>query len=60
MFFTFVTHGQFLQNIPSMLESIPFQRILSERKNKFENAIVVSAGPVSKQLLYLKLIKIKQ
>ncbi len=34
-----------LQNIPSMLGSIPFQRILSERKNKFDNAIVVSAGP---------------
>ncbi|EGL6317054.1 motility associated factor glycosyltransferase family protein, partial [Campylobacter jejuni] len=37
------------------LESIPFQRILSERKNKFENAIVVSAGPsLAKQLPLLK------
>ncbi|EAL4194834.1 DUF115 domain-containing protein, partial [Campylobacter jejuni] len=36
-------------------ESIPFQRILSERKNKFENAIVVSAGPsLAKQLPLLK------
>ncbi|HED5697911.1 TPA: motility associated factor glycosyltransferase family protein, partial [Campylobacter jejuni] len=43
-FLPLLTHGQFLQNIPFMLESIPFQRILSERKNKFENAIVVSAG----------------
>ncbi|EAJ9149587.1 motility associated factor glycosyltransferase family protein, partial [Campylobacter coli] len=48
-------YGQCLQNIPTMLESIPFQRILSERKNKFENAIVVSAGPsLDKQLSLLK------
>ncbi|EHF4519109.1 motility associated factor glycosyltransferase family protein, partial [Campylobacter coli] len=50
-----LTYGQFLQNIPSMLESIPFQRILSQRKNKFDNAIVVSAGPsLAKQLPLLK------
>ncbi|ECL2760378.1 motility associated factor glycosyltransferase family protein, partial [Campylobacter coli] len=37
------------------LESIPFQRILSQRKNKFDNAIVVSAGPsLAKQLPLLK------
>ncbi|EAW7444843.1 motility associated factor glycosyltransferase family protein, partial [Campylobacter jejuni] len=37
------------------LGSIPFQRILSERKNKFDNAIVVSAGPsLTKQLPLLK------
>ncbi|EAL4113154.1 DUF115 domain-containing protein [Campylobacter jejuni] len=54
-FLPLLTHGHFLQNIPSMLESIPFQRILSERKNKFENAIVVSAGPsLAKQLPLLK------
>ncbi|MDK2048902.1 motility associated factor glycosyltransferase family protein [Campylobacter coli] len=54
-FLPLLTHGQFLQNIPSMLESIPFQRILNERKNKFENAIVVSAGPsLTKQLPLLK------
>ncbi|EAK2011376.1 motility associated factor glycosyltransferase family protein [Campylobacter jejuni] len=54
-FLPLLTHGQFLQNIPSMLESIPFQRILSERKNKFDNAIVVSAGPsLTKQLSLLK------
>ncbi|EHB0913419.1 6-hydroxymethylpterin diphosphokinase MptE-like protein [Campylobacter jejuni] len=54
-FLPLLTHGQFLQNIPSMLESIPFQRILSERKNKFDNAIVVSAGPsLTKQLPLLK------
>ncbi|EOJ1997063.1 6-hydroxymethylpterin diphosphokinase MptE-like protein [Campylobacter jejuni] len=54
-FLPLLTHGQFLQNIPSMLESIPFQRILSQRKNKFDNAIVVSAGPsLIKQLSLLK------
>ncbi|EPD7116146.1 6-hydroxymethylpterin diphosphokinase MptE-like protein [Campylobacter jejuni] len=54
-FLPLLTHGQFLQNIPSMLESIPFQRILNERKNKFDNAIVVSAGPsLTKQLPLLK------
>ncbi|EHU9324666.1 motility associated factor glycosyltransferase family protein, partial [Campylobacter jejuni] len=54
-FLPLLTHGQFLQNIPSMLGSIPFQRILSERKNKFDNAIVVSAGPsLAKQLSLLK------
>ncbi|HID0155025.1 TPA: motility associated factor glycosyltransferase family protein [Campylobacter coli] len=50
-----LTYSHLLQNIPSMLESIPFQRILSERKNKFDNAIVVSAGPsLAKQLPLLK------
>ncbi|HEE9580306.1 TPA: motility associated factor glycosyltransferase family protein [Campylobacter coli] len=54
-FLPLLTYEQFLQNIPSMLESIPFQRILSERKNKFANAIVVSAGPsLTKQLPLLK------
>ena len=54
-FLPLLTYEQFLQNIPSMLESIPFQRILNERKNKFENAIVVSAGPsLTKQLPLLK------
>ncbi|OOX90331.1 motility accessory factor, partial [Campylobacter coli] len=48
-------YSHLLQNIPTMLESIPFQRILSERKNKFKNAIVVSAGPsLAKQLPLLK------
>ncbi|MGJ9296218.1 6-hydroxymethylpterin diphosphokinase MptE-like protein [Campylobacter coli] len=52
---SFQSYFHFLQNIPSMLESIPFQRILNERKNKFENAIVVSAGPsLTKQLPLLK------
>ncbi len=54
-FLPLLTYEQFLQNIPSMLESIPFQRILSQRKNKFDNAIVVSAGPsLAKQLPLLK------
>ncbi|EOB0756316.1 6-hydroxymethylpterin diphosphokinase MptE-like protein [Campylobacter jejuni] len=52
---SFECYSHLLQNIPSMLESIPFQRILSQRKNKFENAIVVSAGPsLAKQLPLLK------
>ncbi|ELT2491475.1 motility associated factor glycosyltransferase family protein [Campylobacter coli] len=52
---SFECYSHLLQNIPSMLESIPFQRILNERKNKFENAIVVSAGPsLAKQLSLLK------
>ncbi|EOJ2449244.1 motility associated factor glycosyltransferase family protein [Campylobacter jejuni] len=52
---SFECYSHLLQNIPFMLESIPFQRILSERKNKFENAIVVSAGPsLAKQLPLLK------
>ncbi|ENG0357410.1 motility associated factor glycosyltransferase family protein [Campylobacter coli] len=51
----FECYSHLLQNIPSMLESIPFQRILNERKNKFDNAIVVSAGPsLTKQLSLLK------
>ncbi|HEG0450263.1 TPA: motility associated factor glycosyltransferase family protein, partial [Campylobacter jejuni] len=51
----FECYSHLLQNIPSMLESIPFQRILNERKNKFDNAIVVSAGPsLAKQLPLLK------
>ncbi|EKE4175387.1 motility associated factor glycosyltransferase family protein [Campylobacter jejuni] len=54
-FLPLLTYEQFLQNIPSMLESIPLQRLLNERKNKFDNAIVVSAGPsLSKQLSLLK------
>ncbi|ECK2564952.1 motility associated factor glycosyltransferase family protein, partial [Campylobacter jejuni] len=51
----FECYSHLLQNISFMLESIPFQRILSERKNKFDNAIVVSAGPsLAKQLPLLK------
>ncbi|GAA7172007.1 motility associated factor glycosyltransferase family protein [Helicobacter pylori] len=52
---SFECYSHLLQNIPSMLESIPFQRILSQRKNQFDNAIVVSAGPsLTKQLPLLK------
>lgn len=48
-------YKQFLQNISEILNSIPLQRLFSERKNKFKNAIVVSAGPsLSKQLPLLK------
>ncbi len=48
-------YKQFLQNISKILNSIPLQRLFSERKNKFKNAIVVSAGPsLSKQLSLLK------
>ncbi|EAL2689363.1 DUF115 domain-containing protein [Campylobacter jejuni] len=56
----FECYSHLLQNIPSMLESIPFQRILSQRKNQFENAIVVSAGPsLAKQLPLLKVYQEK-
>ncbi|ECL9335504.1 motility associated factor glycosyltransferase family protein [Campylobacter jejuni] len=52
---SFECYSHLLQNIPSMLTSIPFQRILSQRKNQFDNAIVVSAGPsLAKQLPLLK------
>ncbi|HEB9333754.1 TPA: motility associated factor glycosyltransferase family protein, partial [Campylobacter coli] len=52
---TTLCYKQFLQNISEILNSIPLQRILNERKDKFENAIVVSAGPsLSKQLPLLK------
>ncbi|EPU1614678.1 motility associated factor glycosyltransferase family protein, partial [Campylobacter coli] len=52
---TTLCYKQFLQNISEILNSIPLQRLFSERKNKFKNAIVVSAGPsLSKQLPLLK------
>ncbi|BEK36667.1 motility associated factor glycosyltransferase family protein [Campylobacter coli] len=52
---TTLCYKQFLQNLSEVLNSIPLQRLLNERKNKFENAIVVSAGPsLSKQLPLLK------
>lgn len=48
-------YKQFLQNISEVLNSIPLQRVLSKRKDKFESAIVVSAGPsLTKQLPLLK------
>ncbi|TQR33043.1 motility accessory factor [Campylobacter sp. MIT 99-7217] len=47
----FTSYEHILLNTPAMLENIPFQRLLSQRKNKFENAVVVSAGPsLAKQL----------
>ncbi|MBK1964009.1 motility associated factor glycosyltransferase family protein [Campylobacter novaezeelandiae] len=50
-----LTYKQFLCNIPTMLENIPFQRLLNQRKNTFDTAIVVSAGPsLAKQLPLLK------
>ncbi|HEF2147679.1 TPA: motility associated factor glycosyltransferase family protein, partial [Campylobacter coli] len=52
---TTLCYKQFLQNISEILNSIPLQRLFSERKNKFKNAIIVSAGPsLSKQLPLLK------
>ncbi|MBZ7954704.1 motility associated factor glycosyltransferase family protein [Campylobacter sp. W0018] len=48
-------HDNFIQNIPLMLKNIPFQRIIQERKNQFENCIVVCAGPsLEKQIPLLK------
>lgn len=50
-----ICYDNFIQNIPLMLKSIPFQRITQERKNQFENCIVVCAGPsLEKQIPLLK------
>lgn len=44
-----------LQNIPIMLENIPYQTLLTQRKDQFNTAVVVSAGPsLTKQLPLLK------
>ncbi|EAH6270011.1 DUF115 domain-containing protein, partial [Campylobacter coli] len=52
---TTICYKQFLQNIPHLLQNIPFQRLLSERKAKFDTAVVVSAGPsLHKQLALLR------
>lgn len=46
-----LSYKNFLSNAPTMLKSIPFQKLLSQRKGKFDTAIVVSAGPsLNKQL----------
>ncbi|QWU79732.1 motility accessory factor [Campylobacter novaezeelandiae] len=51
----FLVYDNILCNIPTMLENIPFQRLLNQRKNTFDTAIVVSAGPsLAKQLPLLK------
>lgn len=48
-------YDNFIQNIPIMLKNIPFQRLTQERTNKFENCIVVGAGPsLGKQIPLLK------
>ncbi|MBZ7950255.1 motility associated factor glycosyltransferase family protein [Campylobacter molothri] len=50
-----ICYDNFIQNIPLILKSIPFQRIIQERKNQFENCIVVCAGPsLEKQIPLLK------
>ncbi|MBZ7945582.1 motility associated factor glycosyltransferase family protein [Campylobacter sp. RM10532] len=50
-----ICYDNFIQNISLMLKSIPFQRIIQERKNRFENCIVVCAGPsLEKQIPLLK------
>ncbi|MBZ7951077.1 motility associated factor glycosyltransferase family protein [Campylobacter sp. LH-2024] len=50
-----ICYKHFIQNIPLMLKNIPFQRIIQERKNQFENCIVVCAGPsLEKQIPLLK------
>ncbi|EAI3764107.1 motility associated factor glycosyltransferase family protein, partial [Campylobacter coli] len=52
---TTICYKQFLQNIPNLLQNIPFQRLLNDRKAKFDTAVVVSAGPsLHKQLALLK------
>ncbi|MBK1972426.1 motility associated factor glycosyltransferase family protein [Campylobacter sp. TTU_617] len=51
----FLVYDNILCNIPTMLENIPFQRLIAQRKNAFDTAIVVSAGPsLTKQLPLLK------
>ncbi|HFZ4969229.1 TPA: motility associated factor glycosyltransferase family protein, partial [Campylobacter jejuni] len=48
-------YDNFIQNIPIMLKNIPFQKIIKERKNQFQNCIVVGAGPsLAKQIPLLK------
>ncbi|XGQ70155.1 motility associated factor glycosyltransferase family protein [Campylobacter hepaticus] len=48
-------YDNFIQNIPLMLNSIPFKRIVNERKGLFENCVVVCAGPsLEKQISLLK------
>ncbi|MFB1646080.1 motility associated factor glycosyltransferase family protein [Campylobacter molothri] len=50
-----ICYDNFIQNIPLILKGIPFQRIIQERKNQFENCIVVCAGPsLEKQISLLK------
>lgn len=49
------TYKNFLFNAKTMLYNPPFQRLLSQRKKSFKNAIVVSAGPsLSANLALLK------
>ncbi|EPT1528369.1 motility associated factor glycosyltransferase family protein [Campylobacter upsaliensis] len=51
----FKTYKNFLFNAKTMLHHPPFQRLLSQRKKSFKNAIVVSAGPsLSANLTLLK------
>lgn len=51
----FKTYKNFLFNVKTMLYNPPFQRLLSQRKKSFKNAIVVSAGPsLSANLALLK------
>ncbi|HEC1891421.1 TPA: motility associated factor glycosyltransferase family protein [Campylobacter jejuni] len=48
-------YDNFIQNIPIMLKNIPFQKIIQERKNQFQNCIVVGAGPsLAKQIPLLQ------
>ncbi|EIJ4040934.1 motility associated factor glycosyltransferase family protein [Campylobacter jejuni] len=48
-------YDNFIQNIPLMLKNIPFQKIIQERKNQFQNCIVVGAGPsLAKQIPLLQ------
>ncbi|WP_260604824.1 motility associated factor glycosyltransferase family protein [Campylobacter sp. MIT 12-8780] len=55
-----LNYQNFLSNTPAMLQSIPFQKLLSQRKGKFDTAIVVSAGPsLNKQLELLAMVQEK-
>lgn len=41
----FSVYENFLINIPALLHSIPISRLISERQNSFETAVIVAAGP---------------
>lgn len=53
--FISITQSHLLSNIPAMTLHIPFKHLIAERKNRFDIAVVVSAGPsLHKQLPLLK------
>lgn len=50
-----LVYEQFLQNIKDIIYNIPLKKLIYERKNKFNNAAVISAGPsLNEQIELLK------